>query len=120
MHKLLIVEDNSRLAELMEKSLRKHGFATVIARDGEAALQQVQNEEFDLILLDIHLPCKDGWKVVKELRDQGWQFPIIVVSASSDIPETIREGGYEVDGYILHPFTIPHLVAQVQGKLRQG
>ena len=117
MQKILIVEDHARMASLMEKGLGKHGFATAIAKDGEEALQQVQNDDFDLMLLDINLPVKDGWTVVKEVRHQGGQLPIIVVSASSDILGTMATGDYQVDGYIPKPFKVSYLVEQVQEKL---
>ena len=117
MQKILIVEDHARMASLIEKGLGKHGFATAIAKDGEEALQQVQNDNFDLMLLDINLPVKDGWTVVREVRHQDGQLPIIIVSARSDIPETIAAGNYSVDGYIPKPFKVSQLVEQVQEKL---
>ena len=117
MQQILIVEDNSRMAVLMEKGLGKHGYATSVAKNGEEALQRIQNDNFDLMLLDINLPIKDGWAVVRELRHQGSQLPIIVVSARSDILETIVIGNYAVDGYIPKPFRVSYLVAQVQEKL---
>lgn len=120
MQKILIVEDHARMASLMEKGLGKHGFATAIAKDGEEALQRVQNDNFDLMLLDINLPVKDGWTVVQELRHQGGQLPIIVVSARSDIPETIATGDYAVDGYIPKPFKVSYLIEQVQEKLENS
>ena len=117
MQKILIVEDRSRLARLMEKGLGKYGFATTVAQNGEEALQQVQKDQFDLILLDINLPLKDGWTVAREIRQQGRQLPILVVSARSDIPETIAKGDYTVDGYIIKPFKFSYLIAQVQEML---
>ncbi len=118
MQKILIVEDHDRMASLIEKGLGRHGFATAIAKDGEEALQRVQDDDFDLMLLDINLPVKDGWTVVREVRHQGGELPIIIVSARADIPETIATGRYEVEGYIEKPFKLRNLVAQVQETLR--
>ena len=117
MQQILIVEDEPRVAALMEKGLAKHGFATAVARDSDEALQRAQQDTFDLMLLDIGLPGKDGWTVVKELNSQGKQLPIIVVSARSDIPETINRENYDVDGYIIKPFRVGHLIDRIQENL---
>ncbi|MDJ0703139.1 MAG: response regulator [Leptolyngbyaceae cyanobacterium MO_188.B28] len=118
MQKILIVEDHLRLAALMKKGLCKHGFTTAVAKDGEEAMQQFQQDQFDLILLDINLPGMDGWAVAREIRQQGGQLPILVVSARSDIPETIARGNDAVDGYIIKPFKFSYLLAQVQELLK--
>ena len=119
MPQILIVEDNQRLSAVMKKGLAKYGLASVVAHDGDEALQQVQQDTFDLILLDLGLPGKDGWTVVKEMRQQGKRLPILVVSARADVPETIEEGQHDVNGYIPKPFKFPDLIAQVQEQLRK-
>ncbi|MDJ0704485.1 MAG: response regulator [Leptolyngbyaceae cyanobacterium MO_188.B28] len=116
MQQILIVEDEPRVAALMEKGLAKHGFATAVARDSDEAIQRAQQDTFDLMLLDIGLPGKDGWTVVRELHNQGKQLPIIVVSARSDIPETINRENYEVDDYITKPFRVGQLIDRIQKK----
>ncbi|MDJ0704904.1 MAG: response regulator transcription factor [Leptolyngbyaceae cyanobacterium MO_188.B28] len=118
MPQILIVEDNQRLSAVMKKGLAKHGMASVVAHDGDEALHQVQQEDFDLILLDLGLPGKDGWTVVKELSEQGKRPPILVVSARADVDETIQEGRYDVNGFIPKPFKFSHLIAKVQEQLR--
>lgn len=85
MNNILIAEDESRIAAFIEKGLQKNGFETQVAADGEQALLMMQSHEFDLLLLDLGLPIKDGWTVLKELRNKGYKIPIIVVSAYSDI-----------------------------------
>ena len=120
MQQILIVEDEPRVAALMEKGLAKHGFATAVARDGDEALQRAQQHNFDLMLLDIGLPGKDGWTVVRELHSQGKRLPIIVVSARSDVPETIVQEDYDVDDYILKPFKVSHLIDRIQKNLEES
>ncbi|MCG8368055.1 MAG: response regulator transcription factor [Pseudanabaenales cyanobacterium] len=121
MPQILIVEDNPRLSAVMKKGLAKHGLASVVAHDSDEALQQVQQDTFDLILLDLGLPGKDGWTVVRELSQQGKRPPILVVSARSDVNETIEQGQYDVNGYIPKPFKFHDLIAQVQKQLgKQG
>ena len=117
MQQILIVEDEPRVAALMEKGLAKYGFATAVARDSDEALQRAQQDTFDLMLLDIGLPGKDGWTVVRELNNQGKQLPIIVVSARADIPETIDRENYDVDDYIIKPFKVGHLIDRIQKNL---
>lgn len=117
MPQILIVEDNLRLSALMKKGLARYGLASAIAHDSDEALQQVQQDNFDLILLDLGLPGKDGWTVVRELHQRGKHLPILVVSARSDVPETIAREQYDVNGYIAKPFKIAHLIDQVQEQL---
>ncbi|MGH7998845.1 MAG: response regulator [Brasilonema sp.] len=85
MNQVLIVEDEARLAAFVEKGLRKNGFSTTVAADGEQAIHMAENSHFDLILLDLKLPVKDGWTVLRELRrNHSKQFPIIIMTAMSD------------------------------------
>lgn len=117
MSQILIVEDNPRLSAIMKKALAKHGFPSVVAPDADEAVENVQQDHFDLVLLDIGLPGKDGWTVVQHLRQQGKRLPILVVSARSDVQETLNRWQYEVDGYIAKPFKVADLIAQVQERL---
>ena len=119
MPQILIVEDNQRLSAVMKKGLAKYGLASVVVHDGDEALQQVQQDNYDLILLDLGLPGKDGWTVVKELSQQGKRPPILVVSARADVDETLHEGQYDVNGFIPKPFKFSNLIAQVQEQLRK-
>lgn len=81
MSRILIAEDESRIAAFIEKGLQKNGFDTAIATNGEEALQMAESNGFDMLLLDLGLPIKDGWTVLQELRDRGKKIPIIIVSA---------------------------------------
>lgn len=99
MSNILIAEDESRIASFLEKGLRKNGFTTVVATNGEEALQMMQNNGFDLLLLDLGLPIKDGWTVLKELRDGGCQISIIVVSAYNNV-----DNNSGMTDYIAKPF----------------
>lgn len=109
MNHILIVEDEARIAAFVEKGLRKNGFTTAIATNGEEALQMVNNNGFDLLLLDLGLPIKDGWTVLKELRSQGNQIPIIVVSAYNNV-----EKNSEITDYIPKPFRFNDLLARIK------
>ena len=84
MNQILIVEDESRLAAFLQKGLRKNGYETVIANDGEQAVKMVLGKKFDLMVLDIGLPIKDGFTVLQELRNNQEKFPVIIITARSD------------------------------------
>ncbi len=114
MTSILIAEDESRIAAFIEKGLGKNGFDTAIAKDGEQALLMVQSNNFDLILLDLGLPVKDGWTVLKELRSQGKQIPIIIVSAFNPTHEIA-----EVNDYIVKPFRFQDLLERVKFHLQK-
>ncbi|MDJ0649905.1 MAG: response regulator [Xenococcaceae cyanobacterium MO_188.B19] len=109
MANILIAEDESRIASFIEKGLRKNGFKTAIATDGEQTLAMIQNQNFDLLLLDLGLPIKDGWTVLKELRSQEYKLPIIIVSAND-----FSQDSTEVTDYITKPFRFQDLLARVK------
>lgn len=113
MSNILIAEDESRIASFLEKGLRKNGFTTVIATNGEEALQMIQNNGFDLLLLDLGLPVIDGWTVLKKLRDGGCQIPIIVVSAYNNVD---KDSG--MTDYIAKPFRFQQLLERVKFHLQ--
>lgn len=117
MTRILIVEDEERIAAFIEKGLQKNGFTTAIATDGQKAVQMAQNDEFDLLLLDLGLPIKDGWTVLSELRHQGKDFPVIIVTARDDIQEkqTSRQRG--ANDYVTKPFRFQDLLARVREHL---
>lgn len=116
MHRILIVEDENRLAAFIEKGLRKNGFTTSVAEDGQMAIDMAKNHDFALMLLDIGLPIKDGWSVLKELRQQGTQLPIIVVTAlNADARNVAIASG--ANDYISKPFGFQDLLSKIQSHL---
>jgi two-component system, OmpR family, copper resistance phosphate regulon response regulator CusR len=117
MNRILIAEDEDRLAAFIEKGLRKYGFSTAIATDGEQAVLMAQTDEFDLLLLDLGLPFKDGWEVLSELRRQGKQFPIIIVSARDDIKENKASWQNGANDYVSKPFRFQDLLARIRCQL---
>lgn len=112
MNRILIVEDEERIASFMEKGLRKNGFATEIAKDGDEALAKVKASQFDLLLLDLGLPVKDGWSVLHELKNQKNQIPVIIITASEDIKT--QNSGFD---YITKPFKFKILLFKIQAYL---
>ena len=118
MYRILIVEDESRIASFIEKGLKAHGFTTAIATHGHDALAQTVGNRFDLLILDLSLPDKDGLQIVEELRGQGETVPIIILTARDDICDKVAglEGG--ADDYMTKPFRFEELLARVRLRLR--
>lgn len=118
MPRILIAEDETRLAAFLEKGLRKSGFQTVVAEDGQAALELAQQDEFALLLLDLGLPLKDGWAVLRELRQQGEPLPIIIVTAFSDERNRAAAMAEGANDYVTKPFRFNELLQKIQLQLQ--
>ncbi|MBE8997892.1 response regulator transcription factor [Nostoc sp. LEGE 12447] len=118
MPNILIVEDEPRIASFIQKGLRSQGFTTTILTDGLYVLDVIQSGTFDLLILDLGLPGKDGFQVLEELRGQGEDIPVIILSARSDIHDKVAglEGG--ADDYVTKPFRFEELLARVRLRLR--
>lgn len=118
MNRILIAEDEPRIAAFLEKGLRSNGFATAIATDANEVISLALSEGFDLLLLDLGLPIKDGMEVLEELRGQGAQMPIIILTARDDLKDKVAglEGG--ADDYVTKPFRFEELLARVRLRLR--
>lgn len=118
MRQILIVEDERNLATFVAKGFRKYGFTPTVVTDGEQALQAAQENFYDVILLDLGLPIKDGWEVLKELRARGDQHPVIVVTALSDLRQEALAAG--ANDYVPKPFRFMDLLAAVRRQLEDN
>lgn len=118
MTRVLIAEDEPRIAAFLEKGFRANGFATAIAPDGQAACEMIASQEFDLLILDLGLPKKDGWTVLEELRGQGEQLPIIILTASDSVYDTVAGLESGADDYVTKPFRFEELLARARLRLR--
>jgi DNA-binding response OmpR family regulator len=115
--KILIAEDDARIAELLEKGLHSNGFSTVVADDGERAQDLALTEEFDLLILDMGLPERDGFSVLQEIRSRGAMLPVLVLTGRGerDAATCLNAGA---DDYMRKPFRFDELLARVQARLR--
>jgi two-component system, OmpR family, copper resistance phosphate regulon response regulator CusR len=117
MNRILIAEDETRVAAFLEKGLRKNGFVTVVAGDGQQALQIATSEEIDLLLLDLRMPIKDGWEVLEELRDRGLHFPVIIMTAFDDDKNRFLAMQKGASDYVTKPFQFRDLLERVRSAL---
>jgi DNA-binding response OmpR family regulator len=118
MSRILIAEDNERLAQFLHDGLRAEGFTTTVVRDGQAAAVMAQDEEFDLLILDLGLPGMDGLGVLRDIRARAQRLPTIVLTARDDVADKVAglEGG--ADDYVTKPFSFQELLARVRARLR--
>ncbi|MFD9906812.1 response regulator transcription factor [Streptomyces sp. NPDC059063] len=118
MNRILIVEDEERIASFVDKGLRANGFTTTIVADGDAAYDYALTGGFDLILLDIGLPGRDGFTVLRGLREARVSAPVIVLTARDSVRDTVAglEGG--ADDWMTKPFRFEELLARVRLRLR--
>lgn len=118
MKRILIAEDEPRIVAFLEKGLRANGFTTAVAKNGLEAVSIADSNDFDLLLLDIGLPGKDGWTVLEELRGRGEHLPIIILTARDGVEDKVAglEGG--ADDYMTKPFRFEELLARVRLRLR--
>ena len=117
--KILIVDDDTNICELLRLYLEKEGFSTVIANDGEAAIVKFNIEEPDLILLDIMLPKLDGWQVSRTIRKTS-DVPIIMITAKGETFDKILGLDLGADDYVTKPFDSKEVVARVKAVLRRA
>lgn len=117
--KVLIVDDDTNICELLRLFLEKDGFDTVIANDGEAAIVKFNVEEPDIILLDIMLPKLDGWQVCRTIRKNS-TVPIIMLTAKGETFDKILGLDLGADDYVTKPFDSKEVVARVKAVLRRS
>jgi two-component system response regulator QseB len=118
MTQILIAEDEPRIAAFLAKGLKANGFTPTIVTEANETLNLVLDHHFDLLILDLGLPGKDGLEVLEDIRGQGQQLPIIILTARDEINEVIAglEGG--ADDYMTKPFRFEELLARIRARLR--
>lgn len=117
--RLLLVEDEEDAARMIAKGLRQESYAVDIAADGQSALDKGVSHLYDLIILDIRLPFKDGWTVCRELRQAGLQIPVLMLTASGSTGDRVRGLDLGADDYLVKPFDVNELLARVRALLRR-
>lgn len=117
--RILIVEDDEGVSSFVAKGLEEAAFAVDVAEDGEAALYQASINTYDVIILDIMIPLVDGFDVCRELRQEGAQTPILMLTARDDVEDRIEGLESGADDYLTKPFAFRELLARVRALLRR-
>lgn len=118
-NKLLIVEDDLNLGQILKEYLEVKGFATQLCRDGEEGIKTFRDGEFDLCILDIMMPKKDGFTLAKEIRLTDKNVPIIFLTAKSMKEDTLEGFKIGADDYITKPFSMEELLLRLMAILRR-
>ena len=118
--RILVIEDEKKTAAFLAKGLREAGFVVDLARDGETGLEHARAIRFDLLIVDIMLPNKDGWEVVAELRRDGMRTPILFLTARDGLRDRVKGLELGADDYLVKPFAFSELLARVRSVLRRA
>jgi two-component system copper resistance phosphate regulon response regulator CusR len=118
--RILIVEDESRLADYLQKGLSENGYVVDTAKDGIEGRHLATEGDYDLVLLDVMLPGLNGFAVLKHLREQKKNTPVLMLTARDKIEDRVHGLQVGADDYLVKPFAFSELLARVQALLRRG
>ena len=118
--KILIVEDEIKTGEYLRQGFREAGFNADLVRTGVDGLHMAQEGDHDLIILDVMLPGMDGWQVLKSLRRNGQEMPVLFLTAKDHVDDRIKGLELGADDYLVKPFSFAELLARVRTILRRG
>ena len=117
--RILLVEDDARMANVIAKGLREHSYAVDTVRDGESGLYQASINDYDVIVLDVLLPQRNGYEVCRELRARGNTTPILMLTARAAVDDRITGFDAGADDYLTKPFSFRELLARIHALLRR-
>ena len=118
--RVLVVEDDRMIAKGLDRALRQDGYAVDGVADGRSAAEALRTSRFDLVLLDLGLPERDGLEVLRELRRRGDSTPVIIVTARDDVQNRIAGLDAGADDYIVKPFDLDEVAARMRSVLRRA
>jgi DNA-binding response OmpR family regulator len=118
--RILVVEDEAKVARALREGLEREKYEVVVASTGEEGFFLVNAEEFDLVILDLMLPGRDGLQVLATLRKRGLQTPVLVLTARDAIEDRVKGLDSGADDYLVKPFAFAELLARVRARFRRG
>jgi len=120
MSRILVVEDEPRIASFLQKGLRAEGHVTTVVDNGDDASAVARSQDFDLVLLDVGLPGKNGFAVLADLRKRGERLPVILLTARDTVPDRVNGLDAGADDYVTKPFSFEELRARIRVRLRES
>jgi DNA-binding response OmpR family regulator len=119
--KILIIEDQEKLAKLLRKGLKREGYAADYLTDGEAGQKRIElhHGNYDLIILDLMLPNRSGYEICKSVREQGIQTPVLVLTAKDNLEDKISLFDVGADDYLVKPFQFKEVLARIRALTRR-
>jgi two-component system copper resistance phosphate regulon response regulator CusR len=118
--RVLIVEDQEKTVDFLRRGLTENGFVVDVARNGIDGQHLALTADYDLIVLDVMLPGRDGWQVLEELRRQGKHTPVLFLTARDHVEDRVRGLELGADDYLIKPFAFSELLARVRALVRRG
>jgi two-component system copper resistance phosphate regulon response regulator CusR len=118
--RILLVEDDSRIARFVSQALREQAYAVDATADGEDALFKASVNDYDAVILDVMIPGRDGFDVCRELRASGSGVPVIMLTARDEVPDRVAGLDSGADDYLTKPFEVAELLARLRALLRRG
>ena len=117
--KILVIEDEKKIANLLQKGLREQGYTVDLSHDGNDGLERASAQPYDAIILDIMLPGRDGLSVLRKLRERKVTTPVLVLTARGEVNERVEGLNAGADDYLAKPFAMDELVARLRALMRR-
>jgi heavy metal response regulator len=117
--RVLVVEDEEKIARFIQRGLKEEGYAVDMAKDGDEGHFMATTNEYDVILLDIMLPKRNGYDLCKKLREENVKVPVIFLSVKDEVKDKVRGLDAGADDYLVKPFAFEELLARVRANLRR-
>src|SRR5215216_2608178 len=118
--RILVVEDEQKVANALREGLQGERYDVVVERTGEGAFFRVNTESFDVILLDLTLPGRDGLEILQALRQRGVKTPVLVLTARDSLQDRVTGLDSGADDYLVKPFAFAELIARIRALVRRG
>jgi DNA-binding response OmpR family regulator len=118
--RVLIIEDDKKIASFVERGLREDGYAVDVAHDGQEGLTNAHVYDYDALIVDIMLPSKNGYEIVRDLRSKGKDVPVLLLTARDSKEDIVRGLDAGADDYLTKPFSFDELLARLRALIRRG
>jgi two-component system copper resistance phosphate regulon response regulator CusR len=117
--RILVIEDEKKTAHYLGKGLTENGFTVDVSREGDEGLRLARAGGYQLLILDVMLPGRDGWSILADLRRAGDQTPVLFLTARDTVPDRVKGLQLGADDYLVKPFAFSELLARIQSVLRR-